>query len=128
MTSNLGTGQSEKEMMEVLKSFFRPEFINRLDEIIIFHNLKKEHIRSIVDIQLKRLQDRLADRHITLKLDDKAKDWLAQNGYDETFGARPLKRLIQQEVENPLAIKLLDGEIKDNSSVTISANKNGLII
>lgn len=128
MTSNLGTGQSEKEMMEVLKSFFRPEFINRLDEIIIFHNLKKEHIRSIVDIQLKRLQDRLADRHITLKLDDKAKDWLAENGYDEAFGARPLKRLIQQEVENPLAIKLLDGEIKDNSSVTISANKNGLII
>lgn len=128
MTSNLGSGQSEKEMMEVLKSFFRPEFINRLDEIIIFHNLKKEHIRSIVDIQLKRLQDRLADRHITLKLDDKAKDWLAENGYDEAFGARPLKRLIQQEVENPLAIKLLDGEIKDNSSVTISANKNGLII
>lgn len=128
MTSNLGSGQNEKEMMEVLKSFFRPEFINRLDEIIIFHNLKKEHIRSIVDIQLKRLQDRLADRHITLKLDDKAKDWLAQNGYDEAFGARPLKRLIQQEVENPLAIKLLDGQIKDNSNVTISANKDGLII
>ncbi len=128
MTSNLGSGQNEKEMMEVLKSFFRPEFINRLDEIIIFHNLKKEHIRSIVDIQLKRLQDRLADRHITLKLDDKAKDWLAQNGYDEAFGARPLKRLIQQEVENSLAIKLLDGQIKDNSNVTISANKDGLII
>lgn len=128
MTSNLGSGQNEKEMMEVLKSFFRPEFINRLDEIIIFHNLKKEHIRSIVDIQLKRLQDRLADRHITLKLDDKAKDWLAQNGYDEAFGARPLKRLIQQEVENPLAIKLLNGQIKDNSNVTISANKDGLII
>ena len=128
MTSNLGSGQNEKEMMEVLKSFFRPEFINRLDEIIIFHNLKKEHIRSIVDIQLKRLQERLADRHITLKLDDKAKNWLAENGYDEAFGARPLKRLIQQEVENPLAIKLLEGKIKDNSTVTISANKDGLII
>lgn len=128
MTSNLGSGQNEKEMMDVLKSFFRPEFINRLDEIIIFHNLKKEHIRSIVDIQLKRLQERLADRHITLKLDDKAKNWLAENGYDEAFGARPLKRLIQQEVENPLAIKLLDGKIKDNSTVTISANKDGLII
>lgn len=128
MTSNLGSGQNEKEMMEVLKSFFRPEFINRLDEIIIFHNLKKEHIRSIVDIQLKRLQERLADRHITLKLDDKAKNWLAENGYDEAFGARPLKRLIQQEVENPLAIKLLEGKIKDNSTVTISANKEGLII
>lgn len=128
MTSNLGSGQNEKEMMEVLKSFFRPEFINRLDEIIIFHNLKKEHIRSIVDIQLKRLQERLADRHITLKLDDKAKNWLAENGYDEAFGARPLKRLIQQEVENPLAIKLLEGKIKDNSTVTISANKDSLII
>lgn len=128
MTSNLGSGQNEKEMMEVLKSFFRPEFINRLDEIIIFHNLKKEHIRSIVDIQLKRLQERLADRHITLKLDDKAKNWLAENGYDEAFGARPLKRLIQQEVENPLAIKLLEGKIKDNSTVTISANKDGLIV
>ena len=128
MTSNLGSGQNEKEMMEVLKSFFRPEFINRLDEIIIFHNLKKEHIRSIVDIQLKRLQERLADRHITLKLDDKAKNWLAENGYDEAFGARPLKRLIQQEVENPLAIKLLEGKIKDNSTVTISANKDGLLI
>lgn len=128
MTSNLGSGQNEKEMMEVLKSFFRPEFINRLDEIIIFHNLKKEHIRSIVDIQLKRLQERLADRHINLKLDDKAKNWLAENGYDEAFGARPLKRLIQQEVENPLAIKLLEGKIKDNSTVTISANKDGLII
>lgn len=128
MTSNLGSGQNEKEMMEVLKSFFRPEFINRLDEIIIFHNLKKEHIRSIVDIQLKRLQERLADRHITLKLDDKAKNWLTENGYDEAFGARPLKRLIQQEVENPLAIKLLEGKIKDNSTVTISANKDSLII
>ena len=114
--------------MTVFKSFFRPEFINRLYYIIIFHSLKKEHIRSIVDIQLQRLQERLAERHITLKLDDKAKDWLAENGYDEAFGARPLKRLIQQEIENPLAIKLLDGEIKDNSTLTISAGKDGLII
>ena len=127
MTSNLVVG-NEKDMMTTLKSFFRPEFINRLDEIIVFNPLKKEHIRSIVDIQLQHLQDRLADRHITLKLDDKAKDWLAENGYDEEFGARPLKRLIQQEVENPLAIKLLNGDIKDNSTVEISANKNGLII
>ena len=127
MTSNLVVG-NEKDMMATLKSFFRPEFINRLDEIIVFNPLKKEHIRSIVDIQLQHLQDRLADRHITLKLDDKAKDWLASNGYDVNFGARPLKRLIQQEVENPLAIKLLNGDIKDNSTVEISADKNGLII
>lgn len=127
MTSNLVVG-NEKDMMTTLKSFFRPEFINRLDEIIVFNSLKKEHIRSIVDIQLQHLQNRLADRHITLKLDDKAKDWLANNGYDQEFGARPLKRLIQQEVENPLAIKLLNGDIKDNSTVEISADKNGLII
>ncbi len=127
MTSNLGTDQKTKDIREILKSFFRPEFINRLDEIIVFNPLKKENIRQIVDIQLKRLQDRLKERHITLKLDDKAKDWLADNGYDEAFGARPLKRLIQQEIENPLAIKLLDGEIKDNSTVLISADKNKLI-
>lgn len=127
MTSNLGTDQKAKDIRELLKSFFRPEFINRLDEIIVFNPLKKENIRQIVDIQLKRLQDRLKERHITLKLDDKAKDWLADNGYDEAFGARPLKRLIQQEIENPLAIKLLDGEIKDNSTVLISADKNKLI-
>ncbi len=128
MTSNLVTGEKQEDVMASLKAFFRPEFINRLDEIIVFHPLKKEHIRSIVDIQLKRLQDRLSDRHIELQLDDKAKDWLAENGYDENFGARPLKRLIQQEVENPLAIKLLNGDIKDNSVVKISANKDKLII
>ena len=81
-----------------------------------------------MDIQLGHLQKRLDDRHITLKLDDKAKDWLAENGYDSAYGARPLKRLIRQEVENPLAIKLLNGDIKDNSVITISANKNGLVI
>ena len=127
MTSNLVV-QKDKNVMDTLKAFFRPEFINRLDEIIVFDALKKENIRSIVDIQLSRLQARLADRHINLSLDDKAKDWLAENGYDEHFGARPLKRLIQQEVENPLAIKLLNGDIKDNSTVFISADKNGLLI
>lgn len=128
MTSNLGVQEKGKDVREMLKGFFRPEFINRLDEIIVFHALQKEHIRSIVDIQIERLQNRLHDRHITLTPDDKAKHWLADNGYDEAFGARPLKRLIQQEVENPLAVKLLNGDIKDNSRVIISADKNGLII
>ena len=128
MTSNLGTGEKGKDVREMLKGFFRPEFINRLDEIIVFHALGKEQIRQIVDIQLKRLQERLSERHIVLKLDDKAKDWLADNGYDEAYGARPLKRLIQQEVENPLAVKLLNGDIRDDSTVNISADKNGLII
>lgn len=128
MTSNLGTGQSDKDVMTIVKSFFRPEFINRLDEIIVFHPLQKEHIRSIADIQLARLQKRLEERHIRLHLDDKAKDWLAENGYNTEFGARPLKRLIQQELENPLAMKLLSGDIKDNSTVEISAGKDGLEI
>lgn len=128
MTSNLGTGQSDKDVMTIVKSFFRPEFINRLDEIIVFHPLQKEHIRSIADIQLARLQKRLEDRHIRLHLDDKAKDWLAENGYNAEFGARPLKRLIQQVLENPLAMKLLSGDIKDNSTVEISAGKDGLEI
>jgi len=128
MTSNLGVGENEKDVRTLLKSFFKPEFINRLDEIIVFHKLKKEHIRAIVDIQIQRLQDRLKERHITLKLDDKAKDWLAENGYDSEFGARPLKRLIQQEIENPLAIKLLDGAIKDHSTLTISADKGKLTL
>lgn len=127
LTSNLVTGKNEAETLKTLKTFFKPEFINRLDEIIVFKSLQKEHIRSIVDIQLKRLQNRLAEHHIQLQLDDKAKDWLAERGYDADFGARPLKRLIQQEVENPLAIKLLDGEIKDNDIVNISADKNKLV-
>lgn len=115
MTSNLISGGNEKEILPKLKSFFKPEFINRLDEIIVFRALQKEDIRKIVDIQIHRLQERLKDHKIELKLDDAAKDWLAQNGYDTEFGARPLKRLIQQEVENPLATALLEGRVKDCS-------------
>lgn len=126
LTSNLVVNEMGDQMMMKLKTFFKPEFLNRLDEIIKFHSLQKADIRKIVDIQLHRLQDRLEDRHITISLDDKAKDWLADNGYDSEFGARPLKRLIQQEIENPLAVKLLDGSIKDLSSVKISANQDKL--
>ena len=127
LTSNLVTG-GEDDLMNKLKSFFKPEFLNRLDEIITFAPLKKEDIRKIVDIQIQRLQKRLADRHITLQLDNKAKDWLADNGYNEEFGARPLKRLIVQQIENPLSILLLDGDVSDNSIVDITADKNGVVI
>ena len=126
MTSNLRVENKNQDVREALKGFFRPEFINRLDEVIVFKPLGKDEIRQIADIQLARLQQRLNDRHITLSLDDKAKNWLAENGYDEEFGARPLKRLIQQEVENKLALKLLDGEIKDNSKVVLTTGKDGL--
>ena len=128
MTSNLIADTNGKDVREALKGFFRPEFINRLDEIIVFNALGKESIRKIVEIQLARLQKRLDDHHITLKFDDKALNWLAENGYDKEFGARPLKRLIQQEVENPLAIKLLNGDIKDDSEVKITADKDKLVI
>ena len=125
LTSNLIVNENEKDMIQKLKSFFKPEFLNRLDEIIKFHALQKKDIRKIVDIQVARLQSRLNEHRITLKLDDKAKDWLAGNGYDPEFGARPLKRLIQQELENPLAMELLAGKISDNSivSVTVKGDK-----
>lgn len=126
MTSNLGTGTDIKETRQLLKSFFRPEFINRMDEIIEFSPLQKEDIRQIIDIQLTHLENRLGDKHIHLTLDEKAKDWLVENGYDQEFGARPLKRLIQQEIENKLALKILEGAVQDNQTVTISADKDGL--
>ncbi len=128
LTSNLIVDANDKDIMGKLKAFFKPEFLNRLDEIITFHALKKEHIRQIVDIQIDRLQQRLKDHHIQLALTDKAKDWLAENGYDAEFGARPLKRLIQQELENPLAIKLLAGDIRDNAVVQIDVKNNRLDI
>ncbi|MBQ4084831.1 MAG: AAA family ATPase, partial [Alphaproteobacteria bacterium] len=126
LTSNLVVYEDEKEMMTKLKSFFRPEFLNRLDEIIRFNALSKKDIRQIVDIQISQIQKRLDERHIQLVLDDKAKDWLADNGYDAEFGARPLKRLLQQELENKLALKILDGEIKDNTNVFVSVQNNAL--
>lgn len=128
LTSNLVTGGRKEDVMTQLRSFFKPEFLNRLDEIITFNSLQKEDIRRIVDIQIAYLQARLNDRHITLQLDDYAKNWLAENGYSPEFGARPLKRLIVQEIENPLAMMLLDGEISDNSVAWISANEKGIII
>ena len=128
LTSNLVVNEEGSQMMMKLKTFFKPEFLNRLDEIIKFHALQKADIRKIVDIQLHRLQSRLADKHITLVLDDKAKDWLASNGYDSEFGARPLKRLIQQELENPLATKLLSGSVKEGTTIKISANDNKLML
>ena len=127
LTSNLITAADEN-VMEVLRNFFKPEFLNRLDEILVFNALRKEDIRRIVDIQIERLQKRLEERHIRLILDDKAKNWLADNGYNPDFGARPLKRLLVKELENPLAIMLLDGNIDDGMAVKISADQDGLIL
>ncbi len=139
MTSNLGSeylvNQPEGEdteavrdqVMNVVRAHFRPEFLNRVDEIILFHRLKREHMGRIVDIQIGRLQKLLADRKIELKLDDKARDWLAQKGYDPAYGARPLKRVIQKFVQDPLAEMVLASKIKDGETVKITAGKDGLM-
>ena len=140
LTSNLGAdilanqpeGQDstavKDQVMDVVRSAFRPEFLNRLDEIILFHRLFREHMAGIVDIQLQRLAKRVADRKIVLEFDDAAKAWLGEHGYDPIYGARPLKRTIQKNLENPLATMLLEGKIKDGQTVKVSAGKNGLVI
>jgi ATP-dependent Clp protease ATP-binding subunit ClpB len=139
MTSNLGSeylvAQSEGEdtekvrdlVMADVRAHFRPEFLNRVDEIILFHRLKREHMGRIVDIQLERLQKLLEDRKIAIALDAKAREWLAEKGYDPAYGARPLKRVIQKYVQDPLAELILSGQIKDGEKVKISAGRDGLV-
>ncbi len=129
MTSNLGAeylvqlGENEDTdkvrdlVMAEVRAHFRPEFLNRVDEIILFHRLKREHMGRIVDIQMLRLQKLLEDRKIVLTLEPKAREWLADKGYDPAYGARPLKRVIQKSVQDPLAELILSGKIKDGEKV-----------
>jgi ATP-dependent Clp protease ATP-binding subunit ClpB len=138
MTSNLGaeflvnqpegqdTDAVKDQVMTVVRAAFRPEFLNRVDEIILFHRLKKSEIGRIVDIQMSRLQKLLDDRKIIIKLEPSARDWLAEKGWDPAYGARPLKRVIQKSVQDPLAEMILAGTIKDGEKVTISGDKLGL--
>ena len=140
MTSNLGSeilaNQPEGEdstavrgqVMEVVKMAFRPEFINRLDDILLFHRLTREHMTGIVEIQLGRLQALLADRKIALELDEAAKAWLGDAGYDPVYGARPLKRVIQNSLQNTLAQMILEGAIADGETVQVSAGEGGLLV
>ena len=140
MTSNLGAeylvNQTEghdsdevrEEVMGVVRSHFRPEFLNRVDEIILFHRLKRNQMGAIVDIQMKRLDALLADRKIVLELKDEARTWLAEKGYDPAYGARPLKRVIQKNVQDSLAELILSGAVKDGDHVPISAGPLGLVI
>ncbi|WP_448191709.1 ATP-dependent chaperone ClpB [Azospirillum sp. sgz301742] len=140
MTSNLGSdviaampeGQDidsvRTEVMEVVRANFRPEFLNRLDEVLLFHRLTRRHMSGIVKIQLGRLTKMLADRNITLELDPAATDWLAEAGYDPVYGARPLKRVIQRELQNPLATMILEGKVADGDTVTVSAEAGALTI
>ena len=116
------------EVMTAVRAHFRPEFLNRVDEIILFHRLRREDMGAIVDIQMARLAKLLEDRKITLDLSPAARAWLAEKGYDPAYGARPLKRAIQKAVQDPLAEKLLAGEVRDGTEVTIGAGPDGLII
>ena len=114
--------------MEAVRHAFRPEFLNRLDEILLFRRLSREDMTGIVEIQLGRLKKLLEDRKIALELDAKATAWLADAGYDPVYGARPLKRVIQRELQNPLAQRILEGGIADGTTVKITASPLGLVI
>jgi ATP-dependent Clp protease ATP-binding subunit ClpB len=139
MTSNLGAeylanlGEHQdvdavrEQVMAVVRANFRPEFLNRVDEIILFHRLKRHQMEAIVDIQLERLRRLLRDRRISLELDESARKWLADKGYDPVYGARPLKRVIQKYVQDPLAEKILGGEIADGETVRITAGTDRLL-
>jgi ATP-dependent Clp protease ATP-binding subunit ClpB len=137
MTSNIGSEMIretddasgiEKKILDVMRKNFRPEFLNRIDEIIVFHRLKKEDIRRIVDIQLEIIQRRLADKQITLDVSDPAKDVLGGQGFDPAYGARPLKRVIQKQVQDPVAMKILKGELRENGHVRIDASEDGGLV
>ncbi|PIU55353.1 MAG: type VI secretion system ATPase TssH, partial [Chloroflexi bacterium CG07_land_8_20_14_0_80_51_10] len=132
MTSNLGSHwftelgpDSETEvrdrLMEMLKAQFRPEFLNRIDEVIVFHSLSREHIGQIIDIQLRNLAGRLADRHMAIELTDPAKELIMNEGFDPAFGARPLKRTLQRRILDPMAFKVLDGTYSDGDTVMVDA-------
>jgi ATP-dependent Clp protease ATP-binding subunit ClpB len=116
----------KRDVLEALRQHFRPEFLNRIDDIVVFHALSRAHLRSIVDIQLARLQARLADRHIELVFSDRAKDFLAERGFDPVYGARPLKRAIQTHVETPLAQRLIGGGIHEGERILVDVGPSGL--
>jgi len=133
MTSNLGNtlwegGQSvsRDEITKVLQQHFKPEFLNRIDEIVVFHPLDKSHITKIVDIQLRHVEALLAARGIKLEVSPAAKEYLAETGYDPDFGARPLKRAIQRELQDPLALKILAGDFGEGDLIAVDRNSDGL--
>jgi ATP-dependent Clp protease ATP-binding subunit ClpB len=138
MTSNLGSeriqeltsdgkySEMKAAVMEVVSQEFRPEFINRIDDLIVFHPLDQDHLRLIVDIQLGYLHQRLSEKEMTLDLEDEAREQLAQAGYDPVYGARPLKRAIQQQLENPLALRILKGDFVSGDIISVKTNAHGL--
>jgi ATP-dependent Clp protease ATP-binding subunit ClpB len=138
MTSNLGSqmiqemagednyDEMKSAVMDIVGTHFRPEFINRVDDVVVFHPLSREHIRLIVDIQLAYLRDRLADRDMQINLSEAARDKLADAGFDPVYGARPLKRAIQQQIENPLAQEILQGKFKPGDVIDVGVEDDHL--
>jgi ATP-dependent Clp protease ATP-binding subunit ClpB len=140
MTSNIGSQwivdlgekdyeEMQRRVMDAVRAQFKPEFLNRIDELIIFHGLGLEQIKAIVDIQVKGLQQRLLEKQIHLKMTEKAKEWLAEKGFDPAYGARPLKRVIQKEIQDQLALKLLEGKFREGDTISadVDSKKGGLI-
>ncbi|MFY9269320.1 MAG: ATP-dependent chaperone ClpB [Candidatus Manganitrophaceae bacterium] len=142
MTSNVGSRQIQElagqersvneqeirnEVFQALRSAFRPEFLNRIDDIVLFHPLQREQLEKIIDIQMKRVRERLAQKRIEITLTPGAKKYLAQEGYDPVFGARPLKRVIQRDILNPLSVKILDGSLKEGTSVEVDLEETRIV-
>jgi ATP-dependent Clp protease ATP-binding subunit ClpB len=139
MTSNLGShyiaetaagGElsegTRRQVLDALRQHFRPEFLNRIDEVIVFHPLSREHLAAIVDIQLRGLMKRLAERKIIVELTDRAREFLVKEGYDPVYGARPLKRTIQKHVLDPLAMRVLEGAFSEGDRVRVERGDHGL--
>jgi ATP-dependent Clp protease ATP-binding subunit ClpB len=127
MTSNLGGGASEAMVLEAVHHHFKPEFINRIDELVVFHRLDERHIEQIVDIQVDALRQRLEDRGLGLVITEAGRQHIARVGYDPDFGARPLKRVIQREVTDPIALSVLQGEYREGDTITVDASPDGLV-
>jgi ATP-dependent Clp protease ATP-binding subunit ClpB len=138
MTSNLGTAvlqdasisqrDQERIVLDAVRAHFRPEFLNRVDEIIIFKPLSREQIKAIIDIQLERLRKRLAERHITLSLSPAAMELMAKEGYDPIYGARPLKRVIQRRLQDPLALQILGGNFRDGDALEVDVENEEFVL
>jgi len=132
MTSNLGSelwlsgGGSREQVNRVLQAAFRPEFLNRIDEVVVFHALDREHLKKIVEIQLRRVMALLRDKGFRLEVDESARQYLADTGYDPDFGARPLKRAIQRELQDPLAMQILSGDFHAGDIIRVSKGAQGL--
>jgi len=137
MTSNIGgqwivelgardSDQAREQVMDALRQTFRPEFLNRIDEVIVFESLGREHLAKIIELQLQQLAKRLVDRHMTIEFSDKARQMLIDEGYDPVYGARPLKRTIQRRVLDPLALQVLEGRFRDGDHILVDADETGL--